>query len=48
VFVSYREAHSLIGLYSADDKPICHLAPSTSFDSMPQWSLDSTRIAFVR
>jgi len=47
-FVSDRDDHSFIALFSAMDQPIRYLAPSTSRDSMPAWSPDGTRIAFVR
>lgn len=47
-FVSEREAHSFIGLYTSEAEPIRYLAPSTSQDSYPVWSPDGSRIAFVR
>jgi len=47
-FVSDRNDHSLIGVYSSPDAPIRWLAPSTSHDFMPRWSPDGARIAFVR
>jgi len=48
VFVSGREDHSFIGIYRDDKTPIQYLSPSTHHDFMPRWSLDGTRVAFVR
>ena len=47
-FVSSRDDHAFIGIYSGKDKPIEYLAPSTGRDSSPRWSPDGTHIAFVR
>lgn len=47
-FISEREAHSFVGLYTSEAEPIRYLAPSTSQDSYPVWSPDGARIAFVR
>jgi dipeptidyl aminopeptidase/acylaminoacyl peptidase len=47
-FVSERDAHSFIGLYTSEADPIRYVAPSTSQDSYPVWSPDGSRIAFVR
>lgn len=48
-FVSDRDGdHSFIGVYTAKDKPLLYLAPSTNRDSSPRWSPDVKRIAFVR
>jgi len=47
-FVSSREAHALIGVYSDESTPILWLAPSTSRDGSPRWSADGKRIAFAR
>jgi len=47
-FVSNRETHSLIGIYTSQRDPIRYLAPSTSRDSSPRWSPDGSRIAFIR
>jgi dipeptidyl aminopeptidase/acylaminoacyl peptidase len=47
-FVSAREDHAFIGVFTTDREPIRYMAPSTSLDSTPKWSPDGTRIAFVR
>jgi len=47
-FVSRRDDHAFIGIYTATDKPILWLAPSTNFDAMPRWSPDGASIAFAR
>jgi len=47
-FVSDRNDHSFITLFTAMDKPLRYIAPSTSRDSEPAWSPDGTRILFVR
>jgi dipeptidyl aminopeptidase/acylaminoacyl peptidase len=47
-FVSRRGDHSFIGVYTATDKPIAWVAPTTAYDDNPVWSPDGTRIAFSR
>ncbi len=47
-FTSDRGDHAFIGVFTAKDKPIVYLAPSTSLDGSPCWSPDGTRIAFTR
>jgi dipeptidyl aminopeptidase/acylaminoacyl peptidase len=47
-FVSNRGDHAFIGIFSAKDRPLVYLAPSTGLDLSPRWSPDGARIAFVR
>lgn len=47
-FVSRREDHSFIGVYTRPEKPVLWLAPSTGWDNDPVWSPDGERIAFSR
>jgi dipeptidyl aminopeptidase/acylaminoacyl peptidase len=47
-FVSNRGDHSFIGIYKSKNAPLVYLAPSTSTDAMPRWSLDGTHVVFVR
>ncbi|HEV2364404.1 MAG TPA: prolyl oligopeptidase family serine peptidase [Caulobacteraceae bacterium] len=47
-FVSDRDDHAFIGVWSGADRPIVYLAPSTGRDGEAAWSPDSRRIAFVR
>ena len=47
-FVSARDDHSFVTLFTSDNDPIRYLAPSTSLDSNPVWSPDGSHIAFVR
>jgi dipeptidyl aminopeptidase/acylaminoacyl peptidase len=47
-FVSDRDDHSFIGVYTDAVTPIRYLAVSTSRDSTPAWSADGREIAFVR
>src|SRR5712692_4174685 len=47
-FVSYRGDHSFIGLFTGSEQPIRFIAPSTSRDSLPVWSVDGKKIAFLR
>jgi dipeptidyl aminopeptidase/acylaminoacyl peptidase len=47
-FVSNRGDHSFIGVFTAKDRPLVYLAPSTGKDLSPRWSPDGQRIAFVR
>jgi dipeptidyl aminopeptidase/acylaminoacyl peptidase len=47
-FVSDRDDHSFIALYTSHDTPLRYLAPTTARDSQPVWSPDGSRILFVR
>jgi dipeptidyl aminopeptidase/acylaminoacyl peptidase len=47
-FVSDRGDHAFVGVFTAKDQPLVWLAPSTSKDESPRWSLDGGRIAFTR
>lgn len=47
-FVSRRESHSFIGIFSNGNTPITWVAPDVTRDEAPRWSGDSTRVAFVR
>jgi dipeptidyl aminopeptidase/acylaminoacyl peptidase len=47
-FVSDRDDHSFIAVYTVSTGAITYLDPSTDLDRDPVWSPDSTRIAFLR
>lgn len=47
-FVSDREDHSFLGLYTPDTQALRYLDPGTDHDGNPTWSPDSKSIAFVR
>ncbi len=47
-FISDREDHSFIAVYSFPAKSIAYLDPSTDRDESPVWSADSTRLAWLR
>jgi len=47
-FVSDRDDHSFIALYTGDQQPIRYIAPTTSRDDSPRWSQDGKRITFIR
>jgi dipeptidyl aminopeptidase/acylaminoacyl peptidase len=47
-FVSDRDDHSFIAVYTVASGAVMYLDPSTDLDSNPVWSPDSTRIAFLR
>ncbi len=47
-FVSDRDDHSFIAVYSLAAKAVAYLDASTDLDESPVWSADSKRIAFLR
>ncbi|HEX5313901.1 MAG TPA: S9 family peptidase, partial [Gammaproteobacteria bacterium] len=47
-FVSDRDDHAFIGIFTSKDRPLEYLAPSTHRDFSPRWSPDGSRIAFLR
>ncbi len=47
-FVSNREDHALIGIYTAKNQPLAWPAPSTDFAVSPRWSPDGKQILFAR
>ena len=47
-FVSNRDDHAFIGVFTDDQTPILYLAPSAEVDGDPRWSPDGTQIAFTR
>src|SRR5581483_3594892 len=47
-FVSNRDDHSFIGLFTDAQHPIEYIAPSTSRDADAEWSRDGHALVFVR
>jgi len=47
-FVSHREDHAFIGVWSGETAPLTWLSPSTGTDSAPTWSPSGAKIAFTR
>lgn len=47
-FVTSRGDHSFIGIYRPGDASVKYMDPSTDRDLSPVWSVDGTRVAFVR
>jgi dipeptidyl aminopeptidase/acylaminoacyl peptidase len=47
-FVSERDDHAFIGVFTNETTPLSWLAPSTGIDGAPAWSADGKKIAFTR
>jgi dipeptidyl aminopeptidase/acylaminoacyl peptidase len=47
-FVSDRDDHGFIALFTSTDQPLRYLAPSTGRDEAPAWSPDGSHVLFVR
>jgi dipeptidyl aminopeptidase/acylaminoacyl peptidase len=47
-FVSHRDDHAFIGVFTDDRTPILYVSPSTEVDGDPRWSPNGTQIAFTR
>lgn len=47
-FVSDRDGHAFIGIYTNPETPINWIAPSFARDRSPRWSPDGKRLVFVR
>lgn len=47
-FVSSRSDHAFIGIFTDETQPIKWLGASFSRDGSPRWSLDGSKIAFIR
>ena len=47
-FVSNRDDHAFIAVFTDEHTPILYLSPSTGNDGDPRWSPDGTHIAFTR
>ena len=47
-FVSNRDDHAFIGVWSGETTPITWLAPSTGTDGSPIWSPSGAKLAFTR
>jgi len=47
-FVSERDGHSLIAVYSSGGEALRYLAPSVDRDTAPRWSPDGRCVAFIR
>ena len=48
LFVTRRDDHALIGIYTDAATPIRWIAPSFNRDASPRWSPDGKKIVFVR
>jgi len=47
-FVSLRDDHSFVGVYTLNGDTIRWIAPSVDRDTMPRWSPDGKQLAFFR
>jgi dipeptidyl aminopeptidase/acylaminoacyl peptidase len=47
-FVSSRDDHAFIGVFTDEATPLAWLAPSTGIDGAPVWSTDGRKVAFTR
>ncbi len=47
-FISTREEHSFVGVFSLETNTVKYLDPSTYVDSDPVWNTSGTQIAFIR
>lgn len=47
-FVSNRQDHSFIGIYTDNETPVSWIDPSFNRDGSPRWSPDGTHITFIR
>jgi dipeptidyl aminopeptidase/acylaminoacyl peptidase len=47
-FISARQGHSFLGVYSLADKSLRYFYASTDYDSEPAWSPDDARLAYLR
>jgi dipeptidyl aminopeptidase/acylaminoacyl peptidase len=47
-FVSARQGHSFVGVYTLADKSLRYFDASTDYDVEPAWSGDDARLAYVR
>jgi dipeptidyl aminopeptidase/acylaminoacyl peptidase len=48
LFVSNRGDHSIVGVYNFSSSNIQWITPSFTIDVSPRWSLDGTKIVFIR
>jgi dipeptidyl aminopeptidase/acylaminoacyl peptidase len=47
-FVTDRDTHSFIGIYTFGEGTLRYADPSTFHDILPRWSPDSSQLAFIR
>jgi dipeptidyl aminopeptidase/acylaminoacyl peptidase len=48
LFVSSRDDHSFIGIYTNEQAPIQYISPAFTRDQSPRWSPDGKKIVFIR